>query len=67
MAASPPRPTAQTSCSITADYQREVLARASALAGKGSMIPPDKSYVAWLSTYKEATRQAGMHNLLGTN
>lgn len=50
---------------ITTEYQREVLTRASALAGKGSMIPPDKSYVAWLSTYKESTRQAGMHNLHG--
>lgn len=50
---------------ITMGYQREVLARASALAGKGSMIPPDKSYAAWLSTYKESTRQAGMHNMHG--
>lgn len=50
---------------ITTDYQREVLARASALAGKGSMIPPDKSYAAWLSTYKECIRLAGMHQLHG--
>lgn len=50
---------------ITTDYQREVLAKASALAGKGSMIPPDKSYVAWLSTYKEATRTAGARKLHG--
>ena len=50
---------------VTTDYQREVLSRAEALAGKGSLIPPDKSYVAWLSTYKETTRLAGMHNLHG--
>lgn len=51
---------------ITSDYQREVLTRAAALAGKGgSMIPPDKTYVAWLSTYKEATRTAGARRLHG--
>ena len=50
---------------ITTDYQREVLAKAVALAGKGSMIPPDKTYVAWLSTYKEATRTAGARQLHG--
>lgn len=51
---------------ITSDYQREVLTRAAALAGKGgSMIPPDKTYVAWLSTYKEATRAAGARRLHG--
>lgn len=51
---------------ITNDYQRDVLARATALAGKGgSMIPPDKTYVAWLSTYKEATRAAGARRLHG--
>lgn len=50
---------------ITTDYQREVLARAQKLAGSGSMIPPDKSYKAWLSTYKEATRTAGARRLHG--
>lgn len=50
---------------ITSDYQRDVLLRAAALAGKGSMIPPDKTYVAWLSTYKESTRAAGARRLHG--
>lgn len=50
---------------ITTDLQRDVLARATALAGKASMIPPDKTYVAWLSTYKEATRVAGARRLHG--
>lgn len=50
---------------ITTDYQREVLARAARLAGSGSMIPPDKSYKTWLSTYKEATRLAGARQLHG--
>ena len=47
------------------DVDNEVLAKAAALAGKGSMIPPDKTYVAWLSTYKEATRTAGARKLHG--
>lgn len=50
---------------ITTDKQRQVLIKAAALAGKGSMIPPDKTYVAWLSTYKESTRAAGARRLHG--
>lgn len=50
---------------ITSEYQLEVLAKAKAIAGKGSMIPPEKSYVTWLSTYKEATRTAGARKLHG--
>lgn len=50
---------------ITTERQREVLARAHALAGSGSMIPPDKPYKAWLSTYKEATRVIGARKLHG--
>lgn len=50
---------------ITSQQQRDVLARAHALAGSGSLIPPDKSYKAWLSTYKEATRAIGAHKLHG--
>lgn len=50
---------------ITSDYQREVLQRAMAIAGSGSMIPPDKTYKAWLSTYKEGTRSVGLRNMHG--
>lgn len=50
---------------ILSEHQREVLARAQALAGKGSMIPPDKSYKEWLATYEKATNLAGMHQLHG--
>lgn len=50
---------------ITSDYQREVLQRAMAIAGSGSMIPPDKTYKAWLSTYKEGTRSLGLRKLHG--
>lgn len=47
------------------DYQRDVLDRASKLAGEGSMIPPDKSYKEWLSTYEKATNRADLNNLHG--
>lgn len=50
---------------ILNDYQRDVLARAAVLAGKGSMIPPDKNYKEWLSTYEKATNRADMHGLHG--
>lgn len=50
---------------ITTEYQREVLQRASTLAGKGSMIPPDKRYSTWLCTYEETTRLAGLRGLHG--
>lgn len=50
---------------ITSEHQRTVLAKAHALAGSGSMIPPDKKYVTWLSTYKEATRVIGARKLHG--
>jgi len=50
---------------ITSDYQRQVLAKATSLAGKGSMIPPDKNYREWLSTYEKATNRAGLGNLHG--
>lgn len=50
---------------LTTALQREVLDRAHQLAGKGSMIPPEKSYKAWLATYEKATNQAGLRELHG--
>lgn len=50
---------------ITNDFQRDVLARAHALAAKGSMIPPEKSYKEWMATYEKATNVAGLHKLHG--
>lgn len=47
------------------EYQREVLARAAALAGKGSMIPPDKRYVDQLKRYENVTMRAGLSKLHG--
>ena len=45
--------------------QRLVLDKAHALAGKGSLIPSDKSYKEWLATYEKATSRAGLENLHG--
>ena len=50
---------------ITSEHQLTVLAKAHALAGSGSMIPPDKKYVTWLRTYKKATRVIGARKLHG--
>lgn len=50
---------------ITNDYQRDVLARAAALAGSGSMIPKDESYIERLKKYEYATARAGMSKLHG--
>ena len=46
-------------------YQREVLQKALALAGKGSMIPADKKYVQWLGRYEQDTKRAGLSKLHG--
>ncbi|AXV77429.1 MULTISPECIES: phage integrase N-terminal domain-containing protein [Ralstonia solanacearum species complex] len=46
-------------------YQGEVLARAAALAGTGSMIPPNKRYVDQLKRYENATARAGLSKLHG--
>lgn len=46
-------------------YQREVLARAAALAGSGSMIPKEMSYKERLKQYENATNRAGMSKLHG--
>lgn len=50
---------------ITNEYQREVLARAAALAGAGSMIPKGQSYIQRLKQYEYATSRAGMSKLHG--
>jgi len=50
---------------IRNDYQREVLDRAHKLAGKGSMIPPDKKYVEQLHRYEGMTKRAGLSKLHG--
>jgi hypothetical protein len=50
---------------IRTAYQREVLARAAALAGSGSMIPPELRYVDRLKQYENATNRAGMSRLHG--
>lgn len=50
---------------VKTNYQRDVLARALAVAGAGSMIPAEKKYVEWLGTYEQSTRRAGLSKMHG--
>lgn len=50
---------------IRNDYQREVLARAHALAGKGSLIPPSFTYKNQLYKFKAEVYRAGLFNVHG--
>ena len=50
---------------VRTEYQRDVLARAAALAGTGSLIPQDKSYIEQLKKYENTTTRAGLSKLLG--
>ncbi len=45
--------------------QREVLDRAHKLAGRGSLIPPNRSYVQHLKIYERHTVNAGLHKMHG--
>lgn len=46
-------------------HQREVLDRARRLAGKGSLIPPDRTYIQQLRLYERHTARAGLSKLHG--
>ena len=50
---------------IRNDYQRDVLARAHRLAGKGSMIPPTLKYVQHLKRYEKACQNANLSKMHG--
>lgn len=50
---------------ITSDYQLMILDRVSKLAGKGYLIPSDKSYIEQLKTYEYQTHNAGLRNIHG--
>ena len=50
---------------VRTDAQREVLNQAHKLAGKGSLIPPDRQYVQQLRLYEKHTAAAGMSKLHG--
>ena len=50
---------------IRTDAQRAVLARAKALAGAGSLIPPHRSYIQQLKIYERHTADAGLSKLHG--
>lgn len=45
--------------------QRMVLDRVRVLAGKGSLIPPDKNYAQQMRVYEHHTAQAGLHKMHG--
>lgn len=47
------------------ETQLDVLQRAAKLAGKGSLIPPDKRYVDQLRVYERHTSRAGLSKLHG--
>lgn len=50
---------------IRTDEQRKLLEACHKLAGKGSLIPPQKSYIQQLKTYENTTAKAGFHKLHG--
>ena len=50
---------------IRTDEQRDVLQRAHRLAGRGSLIPPNQSYVKHVRVYEQHTSRAGLHKLHG--
>lgn len=50
---------------IRNEHQREVLNRAHELAGKGSLIPPSRSYKEQQTMYERECRQAGLHKMHG--
>ena len=50
---------------IRTEYQREVLDRARALAGFGSLIPSNRSYVQQLRVYEGNTTRAGLSSMHG--
>lgn len=50
---------------IRTEYQRDVLRRVAELAGKGSLIPTDKTYIDQLKKYENYTNRAGLNKLHG--
>ena len=47
------------------ERQREVLARAHQLAGRGSLIPSHRSYIQHLKVYERECARAGLHKMHG--
>jgi integrase-like protein len=50
---------------IRTDGQRQALAAAKEVAGRGSLIPTDKSYVQQLKRYEDQCAKAGIHRAHG--
>ena len=55
----------QRSVPIRTEAQRELLERARALAGNGSLIPADSRYIEHLKLYENQTAAAGLEKLHG--
>lgn len=55
----------QRSIPIINQPQRDILDEARKLAGFGSMIPSNRSYIQHLKVYESQTSRAGLHNLHG--
>ncbi len=50
---------------MTNEHQKEVLAQVKLFAGKGSLIPSDKSYIQQLKIYERHTAGAGLSKVHG--
>jgi hypothetical protein len=50
---------------IRTDEQRRVLADAHRIAGKGSLIPPEKTYAQWMKKYQREINKVGIHKAHG--
>lgn len=50
---------------IRNEHQRMVLGQAHQIAGKDSLIPPNKQYVQQLRCYEKQTEKAGLHKMHG--
>ena len=50
---------------IRTESQREIMTRAQSLAGRGSMIPANRSYIQQLRLYEKQTSMAGLSKMHG--
>lgn len=50
---------------VRTDEQRRALADAHRVAGKGSLIPPEKTYVQWMKKYQRDINKAGINKAHG--
>ncbi len=55
----------ERSIPITNEHQRTILDKAKQLAGKGSLVPPNKKYIQQLRIYEHHTTLTGLNKLHG--